>query len=189
MLVFGHIGITVGVARLAEAATGRYYARKPGLSLSYIDYRFLALGALLPDLIDKPLGLAVFPEFVGTTRSVGHSLAFSAAILLAWALGYRYRWKLVPVSLALGCVCHLVLDGMWRTPETVLWPMLGWGFPKEDQQGVVGYLEALLEQPWTAPSEIVGGMVIFLLFFRLWQKQRLKHFFQNGSLVPRSTIS
>src|SRR5215831_16428471 len=60
MLVFGHIGLTLGIARALSRD---------------IDARWVVVASLLPDLIDKPLQYVIAPAFThGNTRTVGHSL-------------------------------------------------------------------------------------------------------------------
>ena len=59
MLIFGHLGLTLGVARALSRE---------------VDVRWVAVAALLPDLLDKPLRVLA-PFFTqGNTRTVGHSL-------------------------------------------------------------------------------------------------------------------
>ena len=70
MLLFGHIGLTLGVARALSRE---------------IDARWVAVASLLPDLIDKPLRYVLAPVFThGNTRTVGHSLTIGAA--RSWGL-------------------------------------------------------------------------------------------------------
>src|SRR6266568_1204707 len=74
MLVFGHIGLTLGVARALSRE---------------IDARWVAVASLLPDLIDKPLRYVLAPVFTqGNTRTVGHSLTvlLVGMVLLAFPL-------------------------------------------------------------------------------------------------------
>ena len=60
MLWFGHIGLTVGLARALSRE---------------VDTRWVAVAAVLPDVIDKPLRYVIAPAFTqGNTRTVGHSL-------------------------------------------------------------------------------------------------------------------
>ena len=47
-----------------------------------MDLRFLVLGALLADLVDTPVGLALFDRF-HSVRLVGHTLLVSAAVMVA----------------------------------------------------------------------------------------------------------
>jgi len=41
-----------------------------------INYLFVALGAILPDLIDKPIGRILLGESVANGRLFGHTLLF-----------------------------------------------------------------------------------------------------------------
>ena len=65
MLLFGHAGITLGAATLIAGVTAK--KRNSGkenpswfTSLSrFVDIRFLLIGSLLPDIIDKPVAIVV----------------------------------------------------------------------------------------------------------------------------------
>ena len=46
-----------------------------------MDLRVLAFGAVLPDLIDKPIGSILFTDYYGTGRIYAHTLLFAAAVL------------------------------------------------------------------------------------------------------------
>jgi LexA-binding, inner membrane-associated putative hydrolase len=69
MLLFGHIGVTLGIFFVFS-----YFA--PRLK-TIIDPRYLAVGALLPDLIDKPLGMIVFSSSISNGRMISHTFVFS----------------------------------------------------------------------------------------------------------------
>lgn len=96
-----------------------------------VDVRFLALGALIPDLIDLPVGTLLLAERYSTGELWFHSLVVPsvtvAAILVFTRRGRRRRaW----MALAVGMLFHLVLDGMWTSTETFLWPFFGIDFPR-----------------------------------------------------------
>jgi membrane-bound metal-dependent hydrolase YbcI (DUF457 family) len=82
-----------------------------------IDHRVLIAGALLPDLIDAPLGGA----------RVAHTLLASAVLLVAVMLltrgrrAARRRWLALPI----GTFLHLLVDGVWARSATFWWPFLG----------------------------------------------------------------
>ncbi len=113
MFVFGHSGLTIAAARKADPA---------------VDPRLVAALALGPDLLDKPLS-RLAPHFVHhNTRSLGHSLIFSAVVFAG-----LLAWKKRPKTALLLWACyagHFLLDAMWTAPNpTVLfWPLLG-AFP------------------------------------------------------------
>lgn len=75
MLLFGHIGITLGIAWFAESK----------LKVK-MDYKLIIIGSLLPDIIDKPAGMILLPLENG--RVFGHTLLF---ILLLLIIGLKYR--------------------------------------------------------------------------------------------------
>ena len=194
MLLLGHVGIALGAVQLAAPACATLLRQRTGAVYRLIDYRFLALGAVLPDLIDKPLGLLILRDALGTSRSIGHTLAFTAALLVIGLLSSRSNRRLALLSLGIGGLSHLILDGMWGTPRTLFWPALGWGFPVGEHQGLANYLFVLWRSPWEHfwlfLSEVLGGFVIGHLFFKLWRRRRLKYFLRKGTLsvtpgIPR----
>lgn len=85
-----------------------------------IDFRLVAAGALLPDLLDLPFGGA----------RVAHTLVFSVGLLfLVMALTRRgdprrRLWLALPI----GTFMHLALDGMWTRAEVFWWPFFGASF-------------------------------------------------------------
>ncbi len=151
-MIFWHVGGTVAIFR--------YVFRDPK-----VDLRFLALGALLPDLIDKPIGTLLFPAvFNSSSQVIGHTLLFSmvlmAAVLLATRRGrVRRRW----MALAVGSLIHLLLDAMWTVQETFFWPAFGWEFPPGIPEYWSGLLERLFSAPWRIIQEVAGlGYLVYL---------------------------
>lgn len=87
-----------------------------------VDYRLVAVGAMLPLLIDFAFGQLGF----------AHSLVFSVVLLALVMIGtisrsrlVRRRWLCVPI----GTFCALVLSGAWLHTGVLWWPTLGWSFP------------------------------------------------------------
>jgi hypothetical protein len=81
------------------------------------DYRFVLVGALLPDLLDAPFGGA----------RVAHTLLASAIALVVVMLATQRRRRVRRSLLAvpIGTMLHLVLDGMWTVTELFWWPLFG----------------------------------------------------------------
>ena len=123
MLLFGHIGVTLGVF----IGLG---ILDPQLK-NIIDPKYLVIGALLPDLIDKPLGMVIFSSILASGRIIGHTLLLSISILLIGLYLYDKRRDIRIISLALGSFFHLMEDQIWEEPRTLLWPLFGWSFPKD----------------------------------------------------------
>ena len=81
------------------------------------DYRFVLVGALLPDLVDAPFGGA----------GIAHTLTASAVVLVVVMLATQRRRRVRRSLLAvpIGTMLHLVLDGMWTVTELFWWPLFG----------------------------------------------------------------
>ncbi len=203
MNIPGHAGLTLGLvysagylvdalaARRSQGPAlrqvprlGRLWRRARAMPASVqrlgMDLRLLFLGALLPDVIDKPLGLWLLPQAVShSTRSAGHSLLFSAILLAAAlaALKWRRRAWLLPV--ALGSMGHLALDQMWQSPVTLLWPLLGWRFP-EPAKTLEEWLASHLISDLRSPAELAGALILAWFAFQLYQRRAVRRFLRTG---------
>lgn len=146
-----------------------------------VDYRWLAVAAMLPDIADKPLAITVF-KASQTSQGLFHTLllhlAVAAVALAVW------RWRSLPYLLAFNM--HLLLDQSWHHPETLFFPVMGWEF---DPYRFMGTPEAmvsvywdifLLPQIWVA--EGIGAIILAVLFFhyRLYRWPNLRHFLLTG---------
>jgi hypothetical protein len=144
MLLFAHLGLAL--------ATGRF--------MRWTALAYLALGSILPDLIDKPLSFTV-PE-LSAGRTIAHTLIF---VLLLAALDF-YSKDLRLYSLCAGIMIHLSLDFIWKSPVVLFWPLLG-GFPLGHHQEVADYIWVLLlngsKNPSVALPELLG--LLYLMFF------------------------
>jgi membrane-bound metal-dependent hydrolase YbcI (DUF457 family) len=86
---------------------------------------FAALGAVLPDLLDKPLGHLLLAGSLNSGRIVGHGLLFLGLLLLAGIVLERRRGSFALLAVAAGALSHQVLDAMWAMPVTWYFPLLG----------------------------------------------------------------
>jgi len=91
---------------LAAAGRARRLGRAPHLGSEVLP---ALLGALTPDLIDKPL---LYAGVYVHGRSIGHSLVFLLACVLVWAVVRRGgRRAAVPAGMwVLGIASHFVVD-------------------------------------------------------------------------------
>jgi membrane-bound metal-dependent hydrolase YbcI (DUF457 family) len=162
MLLFGHIGVTLGIF----FGLGIFVPR----IRTIIDPRYLAIGALLPDLIDKPLGRVIFASTFENGRIIGHTLLLSFVLFLIGLYLYNKKRDIKVLSLASGSFFHLVEDQMWAKPATLFWPFLGLSFPRDhsDYTGIE-YLSNMLEKSFELElsrafiPEIIGMVVIVML--------------------------
>ena len=160
MLIFGHTGLTLGAAVVLNSVLGKRdhpAIRVNGLkgqcqpslrmppaqnSISVnswlyslanrIDIRLLLIGSLLPDIIDKPVGQFFFRDTFSNGRIFCHTLLFLILISLGGLYLYYNRKKTWLLVLSFGTFTHLILDAMWRTPRTLLWPLYGLSFERVD---------------------------------------------------------
>jgi len=149
-VIFWHLGATTAIVR--------YTFRDERM-----DLRMLALGALLPDLVDTPAG-ALFYSSLGSVRLVAHTLLASAVAMVLVLLGTRRgrprkRW----MPLAVGMLVHLVLDGMWNDPATLWWPFLGWGFTPAGPATFGALAVEVLTDPVTWALEAAGLAYLLVL--------------------------
>lgn len=95
-----------------------------------VDVRFLFLGAILPDLIDLPIGTVFLAGRYSTGELWGHSLlaasSYMGAVLLVTRRGRRRR---AFMAVGVAWLFHLLLDGMWTDPEVFFWPFFGVDLP------------------------------------------------------------
>ncbi|MCD6455425.1 MAG: metal-dependent hydrolase [Methanophagales archaeon] len=125
MFVFGHIGVTLGIAFVISRLVLPRIREGIRPKLNYL---FIALGAILPDLIDKPIGRILLGESVANGRLFGHTLLF---VLILITIGYFSKYHRDGVfCLSFATFMHLCEDRMWEMPATLLYPLYGFDFPK-----------------------------------------------------------
>jgi hypothetical protein len=147
MFPLGHLGLAAGAALLL--------ARREDA----VDLRFVLFGALLPDLVDKPLGALLGLESRLWAHTALFALALAAATLLAVGRHRALPW------LAFGGGVHLVLDRMWEMPNVLAWPAFGVAFPP-GVLDVFELLRILVAEPYVYGGEVVGGLVLVAVAWR-----------------------
>jgi hypothetical protein len=138
MLLFGHIGVTLGVF------TGLAFFI-PQLRI-IVDPTYLVIESLLPDIIDKPLGRVIFPSVIASGRIIAHTLLFSLTLLLAGLYLYDKIGDNKVLTLASGSIFHLMEDKMWTSLRILFWPLLGWHFRKNPRHAGLRYLLMLFKR-------------------------------------------
>jgi hypothetical protein len=133
-----------------------------------IDYRLVALGAMLPLLLDLPFGY----------RAYGYALLFAVAMLVVVMVGTIGRPRLLRrrlLCLPIGVFCGLVLSGAFTNDELFWWPFLGTSFPHE----------SLLPATWVVVvEELVGLFVCWVLVgqYDLYLPGPRREFVRTGRL-------
>lgn len=101
MLIAGHIGITAGVVKIYEKVAKKKDTNKD----NFIDYRIVALGSILPDIIDKPLVQIVYGLKNHEGHLIAHSFIFSTLLI---ALGVIILFKNKNKNVLLLGICSLI---------------------------------------------------------------------------------
>jgi hypothetical protein len=138
--------------------------QSPGL-----DFRLVAVGALLPLAVDAPFG----------AQSYAHTLCSAVVVLvLVMALttgrGRRLRRRRL-LGLPIGWFTGLVLSGVWAHKEVFWWPAFGWSRPS-----------APLLAPWPVVivEELLGAAAAWWAWsrFALRDPARRQRFWRPGRL-------
>jgi hypothetical protein len=152
------------VFALGHLGLGKRIAARPFRRFSRGERRAFYLGALLPDLIDKPLFYIPFwlRGHPGKWLSGTHLYAHTGLFLLVLALAARIGRSTIGRALAIGVATHFVLDcvGLSMGPWTLLWPLLGWHFPAFPFANLGQHLATVLN-PITLAGELIGGAILW----------------------------
>jgi inner membrane protein len=189
MLLFAHTGLTLGAAVIV-AGSAKNYRLKSGnrgswlTALSgYLDIRLLLIGSLLPDIIDKPLGLFFLRDSLGNGRIYTHTLLFFVLITAAGMLLYKLRHTTWMLVLSAGTLTHLLMDQMWLTPKTFFWPFLGLEFDRiEVTHWISNIFEGLRTYPQIYIPELIGFVVIIWFGFVLVFRKQMLDFIRHGKV-------
>lgn len=169
-MLFWHMGVA---AVIVYATLGR----------ARIDYRWILVGAIAPDLVDGVLSVGVYDTDTG--RGVAHSILAVVVVAVAVVVLARGPVRLSLFGLAVGWLLHLVGDGMWGAPETFLWPAFGSEFSAAPAEPYSWDLVARpLDHLVVWAGEVVGLVGLFYLgaAFELGDRDRMRRFLHDGRL-------
>jgi hypothetical protein len=132
-----------------------------------LDYRLVAFGALLPLLVDVPVG----------HRAVGHALIFPVGLFVAVMLATISRSRLLRrrlLCVPIGVFVGLVLSGAFTQDHVFLWPFLG-----------AAGDESLLPAWWAVLLEELAGLAACWWIvgqFDLYLREPRRDFWHAGRL-------
>lgn len=178
MIFFGHVGLTAAVVKGYEKIV-QHCLKKP---LS-IDYRFVMIGSVLPDLIDKPIGAWLFRNTFHNSRIIGHTFLLVMLLILFGVFLLRQKKQQWLLLLGVGSAFHLIFDSMWDYSGTLFWPLFGFKFPERAEGDWLEMsFEALLHNPAVFLPELVGAAILIFFFIRLMIRKQLLTFIKEGKL-------
>jgi hypothetical protein len=150
-----------------------------------VDYRGVALAALLPDLVDKPLSLTLLAKS-GTSQGLSHTLVGQTLLTLGIA---RFRRRWLPYALIANS--HLLADQMWKYPRTLFFPFSGrldsWKFMGTPTAMLNAYAE-IATRPAIVAAEVAGLALLGWLVHRgrLYRRAGLKRLLFDGTIELQS---
>jgi membrane-bound metal-dependent hydrolase YbcI (DUF457 family) len=185
MLLFAHTGIALGAAAVIAGVANNREKVFWFKSLSkFLDIRFLVVGSMLPDIIDKPVGMYLFRDTFSNGRIFSHTLLF---LLVLAAIGvWLYKTKVQAWMLALvtGTFFHLVLDSMWQIPGTLFWPLMGLNFTAIETEGwIEGVFSAYVSNPSVYIPELIGTAILIWFGIVVIKRKQVIAFLKSGRVA------
>ena len=189
MLIFALTGLTLGAAAIFADAVKNHrltvYSRTSRFATlsTYLDIRLLLLGSILPDIIDKPIGLLFLRDTLSSGRIYAHTLLFFVLITLAGFLIYMFQHKTWMLILSVGTLTHLMMDEIWTTRKTLFWPFLGLDFDRiEVTSWISNILEALRNYPQVYIPEFIGFIILIWFGLMLIYRKQMLAFIKHGKI-------
>jgi membrane-bound metal-dependent hydrolase YbcI (DUF457 family) len=148
---------------------------------SFLNFNRLAIiiGALLPDLIDKPILLLS----MGSGRGYSHSLLFVAILYLTVFLVMKNK-TLIANSLAIGVLFHLLLD----LPAVPLFaPFIQYNF-EIIEDPILYWINKLLFDPLVQSTEIIGlsSLIFILIHNKLFKFKKIFHYLTQNNIKSKA---
>lgn len=173
MLPTGHIEFTWAGLHLLQSRAGAFRGA---------DFRWIAVVALAPDLLDKPLALTVYRN-TDAALFWGHNLWLHLAVWAVVLLAMQRR--ALPYLLAFSG--HLLADRMWGFQESLFYPLGAGAWHPWVHVGTPGamlaaYVEIIRTTPILVAFEVTGLVLLAWVVWerRLWRWPRLLSFVQTG---------
>jgi membrane-bound metal-dependent hydrolase YbcI (DUF457 family) len=169
MLIFGTIGIPIGIT---------YVIARLFKIQDKISYLFIGIGAILPDLIDKPLGVILYDN-ISNGRLFMHTFLIFFILFTRGLVIFERKKDVRMLCLSGGVFWHLISDEMWLEPVILLWPLYGhflFDFPLIEHSETYSWIIAMLMQlknPFELISEIIGFIIVMLFLVRYFGERKV----------------
>jgi hypothetical protein len=140
------------------------------------------VGSLLPDIIDKPIGITL----LGNGRAFGHTLLFNFILISIGIWLYYKRRRSGFLIFSLCSAGHLILDEMWHNSVSLFWPFYG-HFVTSEARSFTGWLmETMQRVPemrlHILVAEIVGAVILICFLRELIMKRGILAFIKTGEV-------
>jgi membrane-bound metal-dependent hydrolase YbcI (DUF457 family) len=158
LFLLSHLGFTAAPGALVAT----WWGENRGFANKAPDMRWLLAGAVLPDLIDKPIGQVLLKSSFENGRIFGHTFILALALFIAGTYQWKRRGDSRVLLLAFGVASHLILDRVWAEPTTALWPSMGPFLHHPSMQTITEQILEYVRDPVFWVSELSGAA--FLVF-------------------------
>lgn len=177
MFLIGHIGLTIAIMII-----GLIIFKRTDL-LQKLDFRVIAVFAILPDIIDKTIGYLIFQDSLNNGRLFSHSLVF----LLLFSLFFYFIVRVYWWAYVLPIATHHIFDILWDAPKSWYWPAYGWGFDRLDVDIWAHWFDALINNPYIRITEVAGilAIVIIFLYFQMYKRENFTKMIRTGKFCDR----
>jgi membrane-bound metal-dependent hydrolase YbcI (DUF457 family) len=126
------------------------------------------IGAVIPDIVDKPLNFILLPAVNGNGRFLFHNLLICAFLMVIGLLLWFYYASPYILALDIGILSHQILDTMWADPVRWAYPLFG-PYPAMNNTPS-DFIFSLLNRDLFTPSEwiliaVLGACALVYIFF------------------------
>jgi len=139
-----------------------------------LDYRLIMVGSVLPVL-----------DVVFGGPAVLHTLLFAVVMMAVIMLATQHRrlQRRRLISLPIGLMTGLVLDGAWTSKTVFWWPFFGWSFPGG------GLPELQRGAGWTVLLELIGAAALAWCWVAFsWSDRRNRDLFLRSGHLNRDLV-
>ena len=176
MYPVAHIVVATALARAGDCALRRPSTSAVAQSLTgaepHLDYRLVAFGSWLPDIIDKPMAWWSIPHSWPDDHLFAHTLLFGLTLCAVGVLSHG-SGDLRLLAVGVGALAHRVCDPLFLETRTLFWPMTGIDFHKHTTG-----LGAMNNLQLEALAAVASGLVVIAL----WRGGRLPGLIREGRL-------
>ena len=178
MFLVAHLGFTAAPGALVAG----WWGENRGFASKAPDLRWLLLGTVLPDVVDKAVGQVFFKSYFENGRIFAHTFILALLMFVAGTYEWKRRGDSRILLLAFGVASHLVLDRIWIEPSTALWPSLGPFVRHPSMQTLLEQIRESLADPYFWVTEVGGAalLIVSLRYLGVKKARDLKLFLASG---------
>lgn len=193
MLIAGHIGLTLGVIKIYEKVAKKKNTKND----NFIDYRIVALGSILPDIIDKPLVQIIYGLRNHEGHLIAHSFIFSALLITLGIIIFFMNKNKNALLLGICSLIHQLFDKAILLPNIFLLPDVNSSnfillkrfefvhnitLPIYTRFPYLRDTMTYFEKPYVFIAEVIGFIIIVYFVCKLLKNKKHMDFLNHGRL-------